>query len=325
MPVHTATNDVFYGNLIQTDTPINPGNSGGPLFDLRGKLMGINTVIFSSTGISQGFGFAIPSNHVQKRLELLKAGREVEYGWLGVLLPDVRAGETGFKVPDNKGALVDGVIPNTPADRAGLEHGMVILEYDGVRIANRQDLMCAVNDTPVGRAVKVKVLDRAGKLADLTVRIAKRDAEVVRAGAPGVPDRSGDSPGAALDGARADLEDELLERMLPPGADKTGKVTGAAPKAARPFAWRGMQVKELSVEDGRKRGGRVEIVRVKRNSPADRAGLYEGAIITELKHAGNPAIQKIGSLGDFKRVTSAATGAAALYIPSDGYVTVEEQ
>jgi len=302
MPAHTFSNDVFYGNLIQTDAAINPGNSGGPLFDMRGKLIGINTMIFSKTGISQGFGFAIPSNHLQKRLAYLKSGREIEYGWLGVRLADLRPGQKEFKVPENKGVLIDGVIPNTPADRAGIEQGMVILDFDGARIANSQELMGAVNETPVGRTVKVKVLDRVGRLADMTVRISKRYSEMVRA--------------SSMSPVRDELKNVDLEEAAP--ADP-------ATKSKTIFAWRGMQVKELPADEGRKRGGRIEVIRVKKSSAADRAGLYEGAILTELKHSGNSAIQKFGTLDDFKRTAAAVSGSAAIYTPLDGYVTIEDK
>ncbi|HYG78015.1 MAG TPA: trypsin-like peptidase domain-containing protein [Planctomycetota bacterium] len=304
MPSNNFSNDVFYGNLIQTDAAINPGNSGGPLFDMRGKLIGINTMIFSKTGISQGFGFAIPSNHLQKRLAYLKSGREIEYGWLGVRLGDLRPGQKEFKVPENKGVLIEGVIPNTPADRAGMEQGMVILDFDGARIANSQELMGAVNETPVGRTVKVKVLDRLGRLADLNVRISKRYSEVVRASTLGIVREGGD----------IDLEEDVA------GAEK-----GIGAKGKNVYSWRGMQVRELSADEGKKRGGRIEVIRVKKSSSADRAGLYEGAILTELKHAGITAIQKFTTLEEFKRTTTAVSGAAAVYTPLDGYVTVEDR
>jgi serine protease Do len=315
VPVHNLSGDVFYGNLIQTDATINPGNSGGPLFDLHGKLMGINTMIFSKTGISQACGFAIPANHLRKRIELLKAGREIEYGWLGVRLSDLLPGQKEYNVSDNRGVLVDGVIANTPADRAGLEQGMVITDYDGARISGSQDLMSAVNDTPIGRSVKVKVVDRAGTPAEFTIRVSKRYSEVVTM----IRDEGDDATAAAeFD------EDALIEGGAKPVAEKTAK-PGAAQYTGKAFAWRGLMVKELTAEDGRKRGGRIEIVRVKRGTAADRAGLYEGAIITELKHGGEPAIQKIASLEDFKRVTGNVKGAASLYIAPDGYVTIEEK
>lgn len=317
MPVRDPTTDIFLGNLIQTDAVIDPGNSGGPLFDLRGKLMGINTMILSYTGVSTRCGFAIPSNHLQKRLAYLKAGREIEYGWLGIRMAELRAEQKEFRVPDNKGVLVYDVLPNTPADRAGMEQGMVILEYDGARIGSVPDLMGAVNDTPVGHLVKIKAVDRAGKANCFNVRIAKRYAEFVLASRLG--DLNGDTAAAA------DLDEEAPPDQTPePGPLQPASV-GAKQPSQNFFAWRGLQVKELSVEQGLKHGGRLEVVHVKRGSPADHAGLYEGAIITELKHGDSAAIEKVRTLGDLKRVTDGVRGAAALYIHAEGYVTVEEK
>ena len=302
MPAHSFSGDVFYGNLIQTDAAINPGNSGGPLFDIRGRLIGINTMIFSKSGISQGFGFAIPSNHLQKRISYLKAGREIEYGWLGVRLGDLRPGQTEFNVPDDKGVRIEGIIPNTPADRAGLERGMVILNFDEQRIGNSQELIGAVNETPVGQIVRVKAMNRAGKLAQFNVRISKRNADFVRTAGAGIDD---------------DADLDLDEDDEPKAAD-------AGPKKTT-VLWRGMLLKELKPEDARKRGGTLEVTRVKKGSPADRAGLYEGAIITELKHGGNAAIQKFNTLDEFRQITSLITDSAAIYIPLDGYVTIESK
>lgn len=308
-----AGGDVFYGNLIQTDTPINPGNSGGPLFDLSGKLIGINTMIFSQTGSSQGCGFAIPSNHLKPRLNYLKIGREIEYGWLGVELKDIDTLKREFKVPENKGVMVNAVISNTPAERAGITHGMVILDFDGTRVGSTRELIAAVNTTPVGRNVKVKVLDTAGKVADVSVRISKRYSELTR-----------------MRQYRPDLDFEKLPfeigdfdaPVATPAKEPDGK---PLPPPPPPFVWRGMQFKELSAENAKKRGGRIEIVRVKTGSPADRAGLYEGAIVSELKHARDKAILKLDTLEKLKELAATVTGPIALYTALDGYVTVEEK
>lgn len=307
-PLTIFPGDVFYGGLIQTDAWINPGNSGGPLFDLRGKLIGINTMILSTSGSHQGCGFAIPSNHLKPRLERLKSGMEIEYGWLGVMPNDFKPGQTAFKVPDNQGVLIERVISDTPADRAGLEKGMVILDYNGLRLATADALVAAVNDTPVGKTVKLKVLDRRGREADFNVKVSKRFSEIVL------------SAPLRLDWDEEDLlpEDEhpvAKEEKHPPAARPPGTAID------KTFTWRGMLVRE---RDAAAKGkGRLEIMRVKKDSPADRAGLYEGAIITELKHAADAAIQKINSLEDFKRLTGQITGEAALYIPPEGYVTIE--
>jgi serine protease Do len=305
VPMQGLQNDVFYGDLIQTDAWINPGNSGGPLFDLRGQLIGINTMIFSMTGTHQGCGFAIPSNHLKPRLEQLKKGLEIEYGWLGVQLQDLKPDEEAFKVPENKGVRINGVIPNTPADRAGLEQGMIILAYNGNRIANANSLIAAVNKTPVGQMAKIQVLNRQGHEAEFSVRISKRFAEITRR----------KNSLLTFDDDDSQLDDE--EEQKPAGKRTAGEAFD------KTYSWRGMQVRERPASQFAKERAGVEIVRVKKGSLADRAGLYEGTVIMEMKYAGNQAIQKIETLEDFKRLTSQITGQAALFVPLDGYVTVE--
>jgi serine protease Do len=296
MPVYNLTSDVFYGNLIQTDAAINPGNSGGPLFDIHGRLIGINTMIFSKSGFSEGFGFAIPSNHLQKRVAYLKTGREIEYGWLGVRLDDLKPGQTEFGVPGNKGVVVESVIPHTPADRAGLQQGMVIVKFNGVDVATSQELIREVNETPVGHTVSLQAFNRDGKLSDYTVKISKRNADIVRASALG-----------QLDEDSAELVDILSKES-----------------AKNTYAWRGLRVKELSDEDAKKRGGKLEIVSVQKGSPADLAGMYEGAIVTEIKHDG-AAISKLESADDFQRETTEIKGSASLYLTLDGFVSIPEK
>ena len=307
------SSEVFYGNLIQTDTSINPGNSGGPLFDLSGKIIGINTMIFSLTGSSQGCGFAIPSNHLKPRLAYLKIGREIEYGWLGVALKDILPFQKEFKIPDNKGVLVDSVISNTPADRAGLTHGMVILDFDGTRVGSRDELIAVVSATTVGSKVKVKVLDSTGKVTDLSVRISKRNADLAQARVM--------HPNLDLENQALDLDEIAGGNATPKDAlGKPDKIDKPAP-----YVWRGMQVKELSADEGKKKNGRLEITRVKTGSPADRAGLYEGAILTEWKDAGDVAIKKLDSLDALRKLAATAPGPVALYTQIDGYVTVDEK
>ncbi len=307
------TSDVFYGNLIQTDTPINPGNSGGPLFDLSGKLIGINTMIFSTSGSSQGCGFAIPANHVKPRIGYLKNGREIEYGWLGVSLKDIVPFQKEFKIPDNKGVMVDAVIANTPADRAGLTRGMVVLNFDGTRVGNTVELIAAVSATTVGSKVKVKVLDTTGKQTELNVRVSKRDNELAQ---------------VRMRQPNLDLENQAFElEEIAGGNDTPKEAIGKPERNEKPaaFIWRGMQLKELSSDEAKKKNGRIEIVRVKTGSPADRAGLYEGAILTEWKDAGVASIQKLDSLAALRRLAANAAGPVALYTQIDGYVSVEEK
>jgi S1-C subfamily serine protease len=108
------------------------------------------------------------------------------------------------------------------------------------------------------------------------------------------------------------------------GEDEELKTTDAGAKKTS-VLWRGMLLKELKPEESKKRGGTLEVTRVKKGSPADRAGLYEGAIITELKHGASAAIQKFNSLEEFRQITSQITDSAAIYVPLDGYVTIENK
>ncbi len=303
MPTRAFPGDVFYGNLIQTDAPINPGNSGGPLFDIHAKLIGINTMIKSLTGASQGFGFAIPSNHLKRRLAYLKAGGEIEYGWLGIQLQDLDPEQKAFNVPGNKGVLIASVLPHTPADRAGLQRGMVIVEFDSKHITQSLDLVAAVNETPIGEKVRLKALDRSGKMEEFNVRIGKRYVEAAHAQVAGLEPE---------DTVEPDDTDDPLETPAP-----------AATEDPHQMAWRGMQLNEHKASTETKQGGYLEVLRVKKGSPADRAGLFEGARLTEIKSAASPGIQKFSTLEEFKKISAPITGAASIYVTLDGYVTVE--
>src|SRR5205085_6692825 len=118
----------FFGDLLQTNAAINPGNSGGPLINLRGEVIGINTAIASTTGGSQGIGFAIPSNTVRTALEsLLKQGRIIR-GYLGIQTGPLQRGATGS---DTAGVTVGEVVSGSPAEEAGLQAGDVIRKFDG--------------------------------------------------------------------------------------------------------------------------------------------------------------------------------------------------
>src|SRR6058998_1707164 len=118
----------FFGDLLQTNAAINPGNSGGPLINLRGEVIGINTAIASTTGGSQGIGFAIPSNTIRTALEsLLKQGRIIR-GYLGVQTRALQPGQNGA---ESEGVNVEEVVPGSPAAQAQLQKGDVIRKFDG--------------------------------------------------------------------------------------------------------------------------------------------------------------------------------------------------
>ncbi len=162
-----------YEDFIQTDAAINPGNSGGALINSRGELIGINTAILSRTGGYQGIGFAVPSSMAQQVMESLVQYKKVVRGWLGVSIQEVTSDlAEEFGVKDLKGALVSGVMKGSPAEKAGIKQGDVILQYNGKTVDDTGHLRNMVSQTPVGTTVKVKLL-RQKKEIEVEVKIAE--------------------------------------------------------------------------------------------------------------------------------------------------------
>jgi serine protease Do len=159
-----------YDDFIQTDASINPGNSGGPLFNPDGEVVGINTAIIQG---GQGIGFAIPINEVKSVLEQLKTTGHVVRGYLGVTIqPMTEALAKSFGLKQAEGALVSSVIKGTPAERAGIKRGDVIVSYRGKKVENVSDLPRLVAETPVGQRVTVGLI-RDGKRLEVKVKIGK--------------------------------------------------------------------------------------------------------------------------------------------------------
>jgi serine protease Do len=164
-----------YDNFIQTDASINPGNSGGPLLNMAGEVVGINTAIFSQGGGNVGIGFAIPVNMAKEIAPQLKEKGHVTRGWLGVGIQKItRELAKSFGLKEEKGALVSQVVKGGPADKAGIETGDVIVEFDGKRIADSNELPRMVASVPVGKSVSVKVL-KGGNVVDREVTIAEME------------------------------------------------------------------------------------------------------------------------------------------------------
>ncbi len=166
-----------YDDFIQVDASINPGNSGGPLIDSKGQVIGVNTAIYSNTGQSAGIGFAIPINLAISVANQLKNQGRVTRGWLGVLIqhidPDL-AKSYGMKSAN--GALVSKVVPNSPASKAGIQAGDVILSYDGKEIRHHSDLPVLVATTPPGEKARLQVI-REGKRRNVSVTIEELEDE----------------------------------------------------------------------------------------------------------------------------------------------------
>lgn len=152
----------YSGDLLQTDAAINPGNSGGPLCDIDGKVMGINTAIYTRSGGYMGIGFAIPSNLVKDVAgKLIKDGKIVR-GWLGVYIQPLDE-ELGKELGVKQGVGVHEVIPDSPAEKAGLKAGDVVIEVDGKEVKEVTSLQRTIAGYKPGQTVKMKVVSYADK------------------------------------------------------------------------------------------------------------------------------------------------------------------
>jgi serine protease Do len=168
----------FFGDLIQTNAAINPGNSGGPLINLRGEVIGINTAIASTTGGSQGIGFAIPSNTVRTALEsLLKQGRIIR-GYLGIQTRALQPDETSS---DTDGVTVAEVVPGSPAAQAGVQPGDVIRKFDGRDVKNFNALRTFVAQTQLNKQVELEIM-RNGEPLKVTTQIKEQPIDYQSAG-----------------------------------------------------------------------------------------------------------------------------------------------
>jgi serine protease Do len=179
-----------YDDFIQTDASINPGNSGGPLFSASGKVIGINTAIIAG---GQGIGFAIPVNMAKGIVAQLRDSGKVTRGYLGVRFQPLTADlAKSFGLESDKGALVATVEKDTPAEKAGLKAGDIILEYDGRPITESNELPRYVAVTPVDKKVKL-VVHRDGRKMDVFVIVGKlKDGEgAVASGAGSESERLG--------------------------------------------------------------------------------------------------------------------------------------
>ncbi|MHA3978862.1 Do family serine endopeptidase [Halovulum sp. GXIMD14794] len=163
-----------YDDFIQTDAAINQGNSGGPLFNMDGKVIGVNTAILSPNGGSIGIGFSMSSAVVTRVVDQLKEFGETRRGWLGVSIQNVTDDVAeALELEDTSGALVTDV-PDGPAADAGIKAGDVILSFDGEKVADTRELVRMVGEADVGTTVRVLVF-RDGETKTLRVTLGRRE------------------------------------------------------------------------------------------------------------------------------------------------------
>lgn len=159
------------GDFIQTDAAINPGNSGGALVNASGEVIGINSAIFTRSGGSDGIGFAVPANVAKSVVESVIKTGEVQRGWFGAAGQDVNqvlADNLGLDRP--MGVLINEIAPGSPADRAGLQIGDIILAFDGNEVPNARALKARIASTPVNKDTGMKVW-RSGRVRELDLRL----------------------------------------------------------------------------------------------------------------------------------------------------------
>lgn len=235
-----------YQNFLQTDAAINPGNSGGPLVDISGDVIGVNTAINRA---GQGIGFAIPARLTSYVYQQIREFGRVRRGYLGITMAEIEnLRQQGQTIPEDQGVVITDVLPDTPSARAGLKAGDVLTEYNGEPVEHIPALRFRVAESVVGSTAHLRVL-RKGKPLDFDVVLDEYDetAALASKDANGNPDEA--EPWLGFTAAPLDSPDPQVQSLK----DEFG----------------------LSDEEG------VVVVRVWKNSPADRARLRPGDLIVE--------------------------------------------
>jgi serine protease Do len=261
----------LYQNYIQTDASINPGNSGGPLLNIKGECVGVNAAISSPTGSSVGIGFAIPINFARAIVpDLIQSGK-ASRGWLGVWLSNVTEREAKRQgLTAVKGVVIDSVFLGSPAEKAGILRGDVIVKFNDQDILNQNQFSVAVATLRHDQSVPVEVV-RNGKHLTLTTKLADRDAFLASAGqgAPGQPPQ------------KRGADDET---------------------------WLGMDVTtftdEMAQQAGLEHNDGVYVRRVYPGSPADRASISKGTVVLNVNN------QAVKSIDDFRKVITGLRGSS---------------
>jgi serine protease Do len=266
-----------YDDFIQTDAAINSGNSGGPLFNLRGEVVGINTAIVSPQ-LGSGVGFAVPINIAKSILQQLREKGKVTRGYVGVSITDLtRDLAQGFGLPpDQKGALVQAVVPRGPAAKAGVQPGDIIVEVNGKPVQSGGDLTRTVALVAPGSKVDLTVL-RGGQKKQVSFPVAQRpdEGEAVARGEAGAPETEGDkSPKLGV--TLGDLTPQIARQLgVEPGEGVVVRDVVATGPAARAGIEPGMVIVELNrkpvktVQDvaqgiAKMKDGEVALLRIRR-------------------------------------------------------------
>jgi serine protease Do len=263
------------GEFLQTDAAINPGNSGGPLLNLNGEVIGINTAISTRSGGYDGVGFAIPINKARWIGEQLKTSGAVKRAYLGIMLQDLNNElAQQFRVPVGRGVLVAEVQPESPAAKAKLESGDLIVAMNGQPVRSRPHLQGIVEQLQIGKTYPLGVI-RDGKELKLDITLAEMPRELVRRAreedADAAPEKKSDAPSKF---------DEL-------GVE----ITDVTPDVLRQLGLQG--------------GSGVLVSSVAVNTPAQNAGLREGTLIEKV---GSKRVSSVTEFKDALKDVSLDTG-----------------
>jgi len=254
-----------FRELIQTDASINRGNSGGPLLNIKGEVIGINTAIYAPTGVFAGIGFAIPINKAKEIIgDLIEKGKVVR-GWLGIEINDVNdVIAKNFKLSDKSGALVNGVIEGSAAERGGLKRGDIIVEFNGQKIKDSLNLQDIVGKTQPGKKAKVGIMRNGGRQS-LDIELGEMPSEQAASGAQ--------------------------EKAPAPAEEKGGE---------EPAQWEGMEVKPLTSYlaqqfeiDGKEAG--VVVTAINGASKSAELGIQVGDLIKAVDR------NRVTNIADFKK------------------------
>ena len=287
--VSALNRDIHAGNyddFIQTDAAINRGNSGGPLFDMQGRVVGVNSAIISPSGASVGIGFAVPTSTVKPVVEQIMKYGETRRGWIGVRIQSVTpeiAESLGLGVA--RGALVAGVSPDGPASAAGIETGDIVLAFNGRTINAMRDLPRVVAEADIGATVDVQLF-RDGETLTRKIEVGRLEDEEDKVAQSAPKDEPVEKTTVVLGLSLSALNDDLRRRFGVPAETEGVLVTDVDPLGA-------------AVEKGVRPGDViVEVAQRPVSTPAD----VERIVLSEEKGGRKSVLLRISAAGDIRFV-----------------------
>ena len=287
--VSALNRDIHAGNyddFIQTDAAINRGNSGGPLFDMQGRVVGVNSAIISPSGASVGIGFAVPTSTVKPVVEQIMKYGETRRGWIGVRIQSVTpeiADSLGLGVA--RGALVAGVSPDGPASAAGIKTGDIVLAFNGRTINAMRDLPRVVAEADIGATVDVQLF-RDGETLTRKIEVGRLEDEEEKVAQSAPKDEPVEKTTVVLGLSLSALNDDLRSRFGVPAETEGVLVTDVDPLGA-------------AIEKGVRPGDViVEVAQRPVSTPAD----VERIVLSEEKGGRNSVLLRISSGGDIRFV-----------------------